>query len=615
MVSKLLHSGWRSLTCFRSWGWLCESMLQRGDLREKRVHWAAEHDKKEGQASVEVSCPLRIGIMLDSLRGNKWVAKILADIQSSDFAEIVLVLLNDAPLKKSKPTVRGRLKAYWIHGLYNRYTQWDYRRHRQEPDAFEAVDLSQLVKDAEVLPVKPVQKGFVDRFEEADLVRVREANIDVMFRFGFRIIRGDILSSACYGVWSFHHDDNREYRGAPPGFWEMYEGNPVSGTILQILTDTLDGGHVIYRSWSATNFKSLYLNRNARYWKTANFAIRRLRDLHRYGWDYIRSLPEYTEQDQYMKPIYKTPRAPVMAKFLARQAFSRLWPALQANLFVARDQWFVALRKRHHSRDLIDNQTGFRLFPSPKGHFYADPCLIKKGGKNYLFFEDFGFREGKAVISCMELDADGNGGNPEVVLERPYHLSYPFVFEWQGQTYMLPETKLNSAVELYRAQEFPRTWALEKVLLRNLQAVDPTLLQYDDKFWLFVNIAAAGASVYDELHVFYSDSPLGEWTAHPKNPVVSDVRRARPAGALFFDKGELIRPSQDCSLRYGYALVLNRVDVLSESDYRETPVRRVEPVWQKGNLCTHTYSRTEDFEALDGMFAVKELCIVKRGIV
>lgn len=90
----------------------------------------------------------------------------------------------------------------------------------------------------------------------------------LIIRFGFRIIRGEVLHTARHGVWSFHHGDNREYRGAPPYFWELYERNPVAGSILQKLTEKLDGGKVLSRSWSSTDLHSLYLTRNAVYWKT-----------------------------------------------------------------------------------------------------------------------------------------------------------------------------------------------------------------------------------------------------------------------------------------------------------------------------------------------------------
>lgn len=574
-------------------------------VEERQVQ--VEPDER-AQTRVTLAAPLRVGIMLDGFVTSAWVARILADIQAAPFADLVAVVLNDGPRRPAaKLPFRERLKRYWIHGLYNRYTDWDYRKNRAERDALAPVEVTELVRGGQILKVKPLQKGFVDRFTEDDIARIKATNLDVLFRFGFRIIRGDILNCARYGVWSFHHGDNRQYRGAPPGFWEMYERNPISGTILQILTDDLDGGLVIYRSFSATNFDSLYLNKNAAYWKTSQFAIRRLRDLHRYGWQYIQSLPDYSEPDNYHKPIYKTPRAPVMARFLIRLAARRVRQLGAASLFVSRNQWFVALRRRLATRAVPTDRNGFQTLAMPPGHFYADPFLLRRNGKNYLFFEDFDFRAGKAAIACAELDESGNCGEPQVVLAAGYHLSYPFVFEWSGEVYMIPETRMCNRIELYRAVDFPRRWILEKVILDKVTAVDATLLEHDGKFWLFTNIAADGANVMDELHLFSADSPLGMWQPHPKNPIVSDVRRARPAGALFWEDGQLLRPAQDCSVRYGRAIVLNRVEELSETEYRETPAQRIGPDWKRGNLCTHTYNRNEDFEVLDGMLLRRQL--------
>src|SRR4029077_15135391 len=135
----------------------------------------------------------------------------------------------------------------------------------------------------------------VDRFADADVERVKAANLDVMLRFGFRIIKGGILAAPRFGVWSLHHDDNRSYRGGPALFWEMYEGNALSGTVLQVLTEQLDGGRVIYRSIAATQFASLYKNRQETYWKSAAIVTRRLGDLWREGWDYLAALETYRE--------------------------------------------------------------------------------------------------------------------------------------------------------------------------------------------------------------------------------------------------------------------------------------------------------------------------------
>lgn len=546
---------------------------------------------------------LRIGIMLDSLTTSAWVEKIIEDIQGSDFARVTLVILN-TPAPKQKPSFRKRLKNHWNLTLYHRYEQWDYNKYKVDKDAKASRDLSTLLNGVPSITVEPIRKGFTDRFSEEDLAQIKAANLDVIFRFGFRIIRGEILDTAKYGVWSFHHDDNLEYRGGPPLFWEIYEQNPVSGTILQILTSSLDGGRVIYRGHSTTDFTSLYRSRNPIYWKTAEFAMRRLRDLNSKGWDYIESLPTYNETNTYKRRIYRTPNTLQMAVFLSRLLQRAIRAKILSRLHGGYTQWFIAIRKRLPERK-FDDTSDYSIVRPPRDRFYADPFLVNRNGKSYLFFEDYRYNEGRALICYSEVNPDGTLTEPVEVLRCPYHLSYPFLFEQDGQMYMIPETKENRTVELYRADEFPARWSLASVLLKDIFAVDATIHQANGKFWMFVGLSNGRYSNCDELGLFYADSLFGPWTAHRNNPVVSDVRRSRPAGALFYEDGKLIRPSQDCAKAYGYALCFSEVLVLNEMEYSERPLGRIEPSWIKNNLGTHTYSRTNDFEVIDGNFAAK----------
>src|SRR4029077_437106 len=116
-----------------------------------------------------------------------------------------------------------------------------------------------------------------------DVARLRALEVDVFVRFGFRILRGDILTVARYGVWSFHHGDNRINRGGPAGFWEVHEGWPETGATLQVLTEDLDGGRVLARTSSATLPMSVRRNRNALFWKALPLLSRALERLHRDG--------------------------------------------------------------------------------------------------------------------------------------------------------------------------------------------------------------------------------------------------------------------------------------------------------------------------------------------
>jgi hypothetical protein len=410
------------------------------------------------------------------------------------------------------------------------------------------------------------------------------------------VIKGEILNCAKYGVWSFHHDDSRYYRGGPPLFWEMYERNPVSSTILQVLNESLDGGRILYRSRSATNFTSLYRNQNRIYWKTADFVIRRLRQLYACGWESITKLDTYNEENVYNKPIYRAPRNRQMLNFLARRALLYVKNGFQV---LRRNQWFLGIQ----INDPAGNKQGSRwdIIMPPRDRFYADPFLFSHAGRKFVFFEDYPYQTQKGIIACLEIDAHGHYSKPVTVLERDYHLSYPFIFQWGPDIFMMPETCENRTVEVYRAVEFPSKWELHKVMLSNVAAVDPTLLNYAGKFWLFVNMPTTdGAPTNDELLLFCSESPFGPWLPHAQNPIVSDVCSARPAGRIFQQDGQLIRPSQDCSVRYGHKVKLNRIDLLTETEYRESEIGEIGPDWLRGNLATHSISADENIRVVDG---------------
>ena len=544
---------------------------------------------------------LRIGLLLDSYQPAAWVAKIIADLQRSDWAEIVIVVTGQRE-PETKKSSRKRLRNYWRMGFYALYSKWDYRHHKAENDALASVDVEELLCNVPRLDVAVIETRFTDRFSAEDIQRIRRAEVDVLFRFGFRILKGEILECARYGVWSFHHGDNREYRGAPPGFWEMYEENPVTGSTLQILTESLDGGKVIDRSLTATNFDSLYANKNPVYWKTSAIAVRRLRDLYLRGSAAIASPDSYQQSDTYRKAIYKTPGNWVMLRLLARMGWRSLQQKAHSLLWTHHVQWFMAIRPRDPGRTAAEEMQSYRVLAPPDGAFHADPLLFRWNGGDYVFYEAFSYAAGKAAIACARVESGGELAGAKVVLDRPYHLSYPFVFEHAGSVYMMPETRMNRTLEMYRAEEFPSRWVLDNVLMPDVHAVDPTLLRYDGRYWLFVNLAQKTYSTCDELFLFFANTPSGPWESHPLNPIVSDVRYARPAGALFWEGERLIRPAQDCSIAYGYAITFQEVEILSETEYRERPDSRIGPGWAAGNLGTHTYSRTERFEMIDGNF-------------
>jgi hypothetical protein len=374
----------------------------------------------------------------------------------------------------------------------------------------------------------------------------------------------------------------------------MYDGAPVSGALLEAVVEPSQPPRVIYRSYSATDPISLQRTRAAVYSKASRFPLRCLQDLH-HGLDVAGTAPE--------RPTGGHDDAVPANRQMARHIGVVGMRALrrQVRQRTHYEDWFIAYRSRRPEQGLPAEMAGFQIVPRPTGRCHVDPFLADVDGRHLVFFEDYALADCKGRICYCEIQPDGVS-KPEVALETDYHLSYPLVFRWNGETYMLPETSASRTIELYRAEEYPRKWVLEKVLMDDVVAVDATLLEHDGLYWMFTNIPVPGARLADELHVFWSDSPMGEWTPHPDNPVISDARCARPAGAIFSEAGSIIRPAQDCSGVYGSAVVFRRIEELSRERYREVEVEvaRIDPGWVKGNRGTHTYNRNAAYEVVDG---------------
>jgi hypothetical protein len=264
-------------------------------------------------------------------------------------------------------------------------------------------------------------------------------------------------------------------------------------------------------------------------------------------------------------------------------------------------QWFLGLRRREGERLPQDDPRPWRALLPPADRSYADPFVVCHGD-TYLFLEVLPHASGIGELAVGRLDHDGRLDDLTPILPVAHHTSYPYVFEDGGTLFLVPEAGDAGRVDLLAATAFPTGWERVATLLDRVNAVDATVHAADGRYWLWTTIAAPGARLGDETFLYFSDRLDGGWTPHPRNPVVSDARRARPAGRPFMHRGRLIRPSQDCSERYGRRVVFNVVDVLTPEDYRERPAGVLGPDWAPiPNLAAHTYTFGGEWEATDGL--------------
>ncbi len=504
-------------------------------------------------AQVAKSSPLKVGIIVDSFVQPRWVRKSLENVLAADVSTFELVV--KVPAEKSAGESL----------LYKLYKRMDRRVFTATPDALEPVGIEDLVGSLPSL-----------RSDETD--KIKAFDLDVLIDFTRTELKTRFASLAKYGVWFYAFGTDEK---ASPGFREVLTQDPLMIWSLRSLNGV--GERIIYQSVSPTLSRfSVGLNNNACYWKSAAFIARSLVDLHNGREEDAIETTQRTEGS--LQPT-NAAMGQMFFKFSGRAAARALEKVSSV------EQWVMAYRF---------NETEFKYLIPPVDRFWADPFPIKVEGKFYIFFEDYLNSAGRAHISVIEVDQNGIVSGPTEVLKLDCHLSYPFVFEWRGDYYMIPETGDKNVVELYRSVSFPFDWQPERVLLEARSPLDTTLMEVNGTWWMFVNIQEEGVRVnWDELHLYYSDSPLGPWKPHARNPVVSDVRSARPAGRLFWADNVLYRPSQDSSIRYGYATVLNRITNLSPTEYSETEFSKILPNWDKDILGVHTLNTSDDLTVID----------------
>ncbi len=262
--------------------------------------------------------------------------------------------------------------------------------------------------------------------------------------------------------------------------------------------------------------------------------------------------------------------------------------------------WFVAWRQMHDPDATISlpGIAAYQRLADDGGRYYADPFPIVVDGKMHLFVEEYDMSLGKGLISVSMLTS-GGFERPKPVLETPYHLSYPHVFEHEGTIWMIPESLQSRTVDLYRATSFPGGWVHEATLLQDIEASDATICRHGGLWWMFAATRSWLGSNWDTLSVFWASELTGPWQPHAGNPILVDHRCARPAGEFFRRDGALWRPVQDCSDGYGSGLAFCRIDALDLQSVRQSVQSTIRLRDGKVQRGPHSVNRAGGIEVID----------------
>jgi hypothetical protein len=236
-------------------------------------------------------------------------------------------------------------------------------------------------------------------------------------------------------------------------------------------------------------------------------------------------------------------------------------------------------------------------FKLPIGEFWADPFIYNQNDKLEIFFERMKRNSSKGIISSYKI-VDGTYRD---LLTEKYHLSFPFTINIGGNYYVIPESKQNKNINLYIYDNKTNQLKYIKAIIQNIEAVDTTILEYNNILWLFCTVKSTPLSNSgDVLMIYYSSEITGEWNPHSKNPIKMSNSSSRGAGNFFYKDDYWNRPVQNCSKQYGGSVKIMKIVQLTKHLYEEVEKEEIHPKsFNKKAKALHTYSYIKGHVAVD----------------
>lgn len=513
--------------------------------------------------------PLRAGLIIDNGHVAAWQWRALREAIHRGQIEIVAIL---------NCTNSSAPKRIFTHFAY-----FVIRTLLMRAPAMAARPVKELIADSATwIDFASRYDGLWQSIPDAILARAEELSLDVCLKFGMGLLRGSEQFPARSGILSFHHGDPLHYRGRPVGFYELRDDASYVGAVVQRLTDTLDGGEFLaygrfrlQRDNYRATLESVFTGSEALLSKALAQIGKGPALTGKLGRNY--RLPSNLTVVKFLASLAKRKLARVFYGAFYRKAWRQVRAAMPAAGLTAGD---VVL-------------TGQEQAPPRGADFIADGFFLS-AQPEVIVCEVMPTHASHGAIVAFR----AHGASQPILAEPARHFSYPFIFQEDGRTYLLPEVAGWSAPFLVELD--PKT--LREIARRPLlgledrRLLDPTLFRHGHRYWLFATQAIAYRNV-DTLHAWSASAVQGPYVAHAQNPIVLDPARARPGGGVLVRDGALYRLGQDNSRGYGAALTVSRIDTLTTDAYAETPIGRIT---LEGLSGPHTLDIAADKILVDG---------------
>lgn len=584
---------------------------------------------------------LKMAVMCKGYVFQEWQARSLEHLLQCQEVDIHLLIL-EKPVPNTTQSFFYRVARYPFSKLAFRL----YYRFFFAPAFFKLRNMQAWLEHVPVIYPDIQKKGRLGEcFDNASIQEIKKQKTDLILKFGFGILQGEILTATPLGIWSFHHGDSEKYRGVPPGFWEIVKLDPRSGITFQQLNEKLDAGRILQRSFVATHNHSWKTNLDQLLLESTQMPLRAIKE-------FLYNKRAITDFHPPHKPgkLYRVPGNLSMLRFGLRLLQNKIRFHLQ-KLFQP-EHWAIAIIRKDFACLLEKESNQFHetelhwLTSASPAVYYADAFGIPHPDGMALFFEEYHYKTQKGhIASCIYNEKAGRFEKISPVLQDMSHYSFPFIFQdpsegWLSDKtlqssrtpfpgkalessmdgsffnstqnakseainpegipffFMLPENAQNKAIPLLAYNPANKTWDLIKKLLPDQEVVDPAMLFHQGLYWLFFTTKAASNH---QLHIWYSPDFRHEaFKPHLLNPVKTDPEGARMAGCFFRANGKIFRPAQDCSRNYGAKIIVYEITALSRTQYQEKKITEIRPPsGKKFNKGLHTISQCGDYLIFD----------------
>lgn len=244
-------------------------------------------------------------------------------------------------------------------------------------------------------------------------------------------------------------------------------------------------------------------------------------------------------------------------------------------------------------------------------YWLADPFVFEKNGVVYLFYEAYDLVLRRGLIGYSIYEDNNTPAKINIIINETYHLSFPYIFEFNDDIYIMPETSGDYSLYVYKALSFPNVWEKVSYVLSDVYACDSIFIRGLDGDYLLTS------EMYHNVpDGKYASCWVKNYIYNVKDLTVQDSEGMkvaegefgiRNAGAVFSENGKMFRIGQDCRYsQYGRGLVL--FEIKSLSPYIEKKIE----LWEMSDFDSHitrsdatalvgvhTYNISNNYEIID----------------